>query len=85
QKGMFVEPSYRFGGDMNRWGIYARYEDVEGARDLDEFTQTEFGFNFWPIDAVTFKFSYMDREHDLEALAGSDFDGFSLGMGYQFY
>ena len=85
QKGMYVEPSYRFGGDMSRWGIYARYEDVQGARDQDEFTQTEFGFNYWPLDSVTFKFSYMDREHDLDALAGSDFDGFSLGMGYQFY
>jgi len=85
QKGMYIEPSYRFGGDMSRWGIYARYEDVEGARDQDVFTQTELGFNYWPLESVTLKFSYQDREHDLDALAGIDFDGFSLGMGYQFY
>lgn len=85
QKGMFIEPSYRFGGDRNRWGVYARYEDVSGARDQDAFTQTEFGFNYWPTDLVTFKFSYQDREHDLASLRGSDFDAISLGFGYQFY
>jgi len=85
QTGYYVEPSYRFSRDMSSWGIYARFEDVEGARDQDDFIQREFGFNYWPADLVTFKFSYMDREYRLDALSGSDFDGFSLGFGYQFY
>jgi hypothetical protein len=85
QTGYYLEPSYRFGGDLTSWGIYARYEDVEGARDQDEFTQREIGFSYWPADLVTFKFSYMDRKYSLDSLSGSDFDGFSVGFGYQFY
>lgn len=81
QTGWFVEPSYRL---SDRWGVYARYEDVEAARDVDQFTEWEAGFNFWPVENVVLKFDYRTRDHDLAALAGDDFDGFDLGLGYQF-
>lgn len=84
QMGWFVEPSYRFPGAMNRWGIYGRYEGVKGARDVDEFTETELGFNFWPVDDVVLKFTYREREHEIDALSGLDFSGVDLGLGYQF-
>ena len=81
QSGWYVEPSFRLNP---RWGVYARYEDLEGARDVDEFTQWEAGFNFWPSSDVVLKFDYRQRKHELEALASADFDGFDLGVGYQF-
>jgi hypothetical protein len=66
------------------WGIYARYEDVEGARTQDRFSQSEFGMNYWPVDKVVLKLDYRMRDHDLGSDAVRDFDGFDLGFGYQF-
>jgi predicted porin len=81
QSGWFVEPSYRL---SDKWGIYARYEDIEGARAQDEFTEWEAGFNYWLDPSVTLKFDYRTRDHTLVTESGRDFDGVDLGIGYQF-
>ena len=81
QDGWFVEPSYRL---SSRWGVFARYEEVEGARSTDQFSEVGAGFNYWPHPSVVFKFDYRQRDLDLPSLTGNDFDGFDLGVGYQF-
>lgn len=81
QDGWFVEPSYRL---SDRWGVYARLEEVDGARDIDTFDQWEAGFNYWIDPNIVLKFDYRSRDHDLGSLAGENFDGFDLGFGYQF-
>jgi len=81
QSGWYVEPSFRL---TPNWGFYARYEDIEGARTQDEFTQWEAGLNYWPTPKVTLKFDYRSREHSLGAANGRDFAGIDLGIGYQF-
>jgi len=82
QFGWYLEPSYK----LNNWlGLYARYEEVEGARIQDQFSQWEVGANWWPHKDVVVKFDYRDRSHDPEAEEqGRDFDGFDLGVGYMF-
>ena len=84
QTGWYIEPSYRFVSQRGDWGIYARREDVAGARVQDQFTQNEVGVNYWPHDNVVFKIDFRQREHDLASESGRDFDGFDLGFGYQF-
>lgn len=81
QKGWYVEPSFRLN---ENWGLYARYEDLDAARDQDKFTQGEFGFNFWPIEDVVLKMAYRSREFTLPSLSDADFDAIDLGFGYQF-
>lgn len=81
QDGWFVEPSLRF---SDKWGIYARYEDLDAARDQDKFTQSEFGLNYWPVAGVVLKLDYRMRDHSLPALEVRDFDSLSLGFGYNF-
>ena len=81
QKGWYVEPSWRFN---EKWGVYYRYEDLDGARDQDQFTQSEFGLNFWPVPGVVFKVDYRDRDHSLPGLAERDFTAFDLGLGFTF-
>ncbi len=84
QTGWYVEPSVRLqlaGGD---WGFYTRYEDLEGARTQDRFNQWEVGFNYWVHPDVVLKADWRNREHDLAADQDRDFDGFDLGVGYQF-
>lgn len=85
QSGWYVEPSYRFFRAGTDVGFYARYQDVDGARVQDRFSQWEVGVNLWPIDNVVLKFDYRSRDHDLAAATGRDFDGFDLGLGYQFF
>lgn len=81
QSGWYVEPSIK---PWQKVGFYARYEDVEGARDQDQFDQWEGGVNFWPHPQVVLKADYRSRQHDLPVEEGRDFDGFDLGIGYQF-
>ena len=81
QTGWYIEPSYRFNRHI---GIYTRYEDIDAARDRDNFNQWELGLNWWPVDNVVIKFDYRDRSHDLQSAYGRDFSGFDLGIGYMF-
>ncbi len=84
QTGWFLEPSYRFRTSRGDFGIYGRYQDVDAARSQDQFTQNEVGVNYWPTDRVVFKFDFRQRDHNLSSEAGRDFEGFDLGLGYQF-
>lgn len=81
QDGWYIEPSLRL---SDSWGVYARYEDLDAARDQDKFTQSEFGLNYWPVPGVVLKVDYRMRDHSLPALAVRDFDSLSLGFGYNF-
>jgi hypothetical protein len=81
QDGWYVEPSYRL---SEQWGVFARYEDVDAARDQDKFTQNAFGINYWPVPGVVLKIDYRTRDHSLSALADEDFDAIGLGFGYSF-
>ena len=81
QSGWYVEPSFRL---SDKWGVYARYEDLDAARQQDQFTQSEFGFNYWPTDGVVLKVDFRNREFDLPALSASDFDAIDVGFGYNF-
>jgi len=81
QEGWYIEPSFKL---TPNFGIFARYEDVEGGRASDEFEQWSLGFNYWLNEDAVLKFDFVDREHDNAANRGGDFDGFNLGVGYEF-
>ena len=81
QTGWYVEPSYRLN---NKLGLYTRYEEVDAARNSDQFSQWELGLNWWPAENVVIKFDYRDRSHDLVGERGRDFTGIDIGLGYSF-
>ncbi|MBT8122067.1 MAG: OprO/OprP family phosphate-selective porin [Gammaproteobacteria bacterium] len=81
QTGWYIEPSFK---PRNNIGVYARFEDLDGARTQDRFEQWEVGANYWPHEDVVIKADYRSRDHDLAGDAGRDFDAFDLGIGYQF-
>lgn len=84
QSGWYIEPSYRVTLGDHDWGFYGRWEDVDGARTFDRFEQWEVGFNFWPHPDVVLKADWRVRDHDLQTERRRDFEGFDLGVGYQF-
>lgn len=81
QKGWYIEPSYKL---SEKWGVFARYnlwDNAAGKSTDTEYTQTDFGVNYWLDEDVVLKADYQDQD----APKGKDeFDGFNLGVGYQF-
>jgi predicted porin len=81
QKGWYIEPSIM---PIENLGFFFRYEDVEGARERDEFDQWTLGANYWLHEHVVLKVDYQDRTHDEDAEEGRDFHGYNLGIGWSF-
>jgi hypothetical protein len=81
QNGWYAEPSWRL---SERWGIFARYNSWDnraGDSSASRFQQTDLGVNFWPHPDVVVKMDYLIQR----APSGqSEYDGFNLGLGYQF-
>jgi len=81
QSGWYIEPSLRV---SDKWGLYARYEDLDAARQQDQFTQSEIGFNYWPVPGVVLKMDLRSRDFALPVLNSADFNAIDLGFGYNF-
>jgi len=81
QTGFYIEPSYKVNKTV---GIFARYNqwDNQVADNIDsEYTQVDIGVNYWPHEDVVIKFDYQSQS----VPTGKDeFDGFNIGVGYQF-
>jgi phosphate-selective porin O/P len=79
QSGWYIEPAYKL---TPQWGLYARQSSwdnqVNSGNDTQR-NQTDFGVSYWPHENVVVKANYQ-----LLDKAGTDDDGFMLGVGYQF-
>ena len=89
--GWFIEPAYRFslGQRLGDLGIFARYSQWDERNQLggaafryEEFDQFTVGFNWWPHYNVAVKFDL--QWEDADNPVDRTFDGFNLGIGYQF-
>lgn len=81
QRGWYAEPSYKIN---KQWGVFARYSewDNTAASATDsKTTQSDVGFNYWPHEHVVLKFDYQDQSTPANT---NEYDGFNLGVGYQF-
>lgn len=77
QDGGYLEASYKI---SPKFGVFVRQNEWDngGAGDTSK-SQTDVGFNYWPHEDVVIKADYQSQND----IAG-DFDGFNLGVGYQF-
>lgn len=81
QTGYFIEPSYKLN---KKTGLFARYNqwDNQAADSTDSaYSQVNIGVNYWPHEDVVVKFDYQDQS---VPVGKDEFDGFNLGVGYQF-
>ena len=79
RNGWYIEPSYKLN---SKFGVFARHSNWDNAPNSGtdtENTQTDFGFNYWPHEDVVIKADYQLHDN-----AGTDNNGFNLGIGYQF-
>lgn len=81
QTGWYIEPSWKI---IPKVGLFARYNqwDNQAGNSTDsEYTQVSAGVSYWPHPDVVLKADYQIED----APSGKDeFDGFNLGVGYQF-
>ena len=81
QNGWYVEPSWKF---SEQWGVFARHsrwDNQAGDAADSQYRQSDVGVNYWPHPDVVVKLDYQNQK----APAGrDDFDGFNLGLGFQF-
>lgn len=81
QNGWYAEPSWRL---SEHWGVFARHSSWDnraGDASDSRFQQTDLGMNFWPHPDVVIK---MDYQNQHVSSGQSEYDGFNLGLGYQF-
>ncbi|VAW53985.1 FIG01060344: hypothetical protein [hydrothermal vent metagenome] len=77
QDGGYLEASYKI---TPKWGVFARQNEWDngGTGDTTK-TQTDIGLSYWPHEDVVLKADYQ-----LQNNVAGNFDGFNLGVGYQF-
>lgn len=81
QNGWYVEPAWKF---SEQWGVFARrssWDNRAGDAADSRYKQTDFGVNFWPHPDVVVK---LDHQNQQSPNGQDEFDGFNLGLGYQF-
>ena len=80
QDGGYIQAAYRI---SDEFGVFARQSTVsawDGTDELDR-DRTTVGINYWPHEDVVIKFDVQQDSADNDADA---YDGFNLGIGYQF-
>jgi len=67
-----------------KFGVFARasqWDNQAGNADDSQYDQYDVGFNYWPHEDVVLKFDYQDQS---VPTSQNEYDGFNLGVGYQF-
>lgn len=75
QGGGYLELSYKANPN---WGFFARQSAWSQIQN-ENATQTDFGVSYFPVEGVVFKADYQLQNDD-----AGNWDGFNLGVGYQF-
>lgn len=81
QNGWYVEPAWKF---SERWGVFARrssWDNRAGDAMDSRYRQTDFGVNYYPHPDVVVK---LDHQNQRSPAGQDEFDGYNLGLGYQF-
>ena len=81
QSGLLLEGSWRF---MPEVGIFARYNVWDNTADSSsdsEYSQADFGVNYWPHANVVVKMDYQIQDAPAEK---DEYKGFNFGVGYSF-
>lgn len=81
QAGWYIEPSYKL---SERWGVFARHsrwDNRAGDGTDSRYRQSDVGVNFWLHPDAVVK---VDYQRQTVPNGQNDYDGFNVGIGYQF-
>ena len=81
QNGWYVEPAWKI---SEQWGVFARqsrWDNQAGDAADSKYSQADVGVNYWPHPDVVVK---LDFQNQKSPTGKDEFDGFNVGVGYQF-
>ena len=81
QNGWYVEPAWKI---SEQWGVFARHSNWDnqaGDATDSKYSQADVGVNYWPHSDVVVKLDYQNQK---SPTGKDEFDGFNVGVGYQF-
>lgn len=81
QEGFYLEPSYKLTENLGVFARYSRWDNHAGDAADSRFTQWDVGASFWLARNVVLKADYQNQRGPS---AENVYDGFNLGLGYQF-
>lgn len=81
QTGWYVEPSFKLSPKIGVFARHSNWDNQVNSGSNTATTQTEIGFNYWPHEDVVMKANYQTQD---APQGKNEYDGFNLGMGYQF-
>ncbi|MCX4187422.1 porin [Methylophaga sp. OBS4] len=81
QTGWYIEPSYKLTDSIGIFTRYSMWDNQAGNSTDTEFNQWDIGLNWWIDPQVVVKVDYQDMDADNK---DKEFDGFNVGLGYQF-
>jgi hypothetical protein len=81
QTGWYVEPSYKIISELGIFARYNRWDNQAGDAIDSSFSQLDLGLNYWLHPDVVLKADYQKQTGPVGL---ARFDGFNLGVGYQF-
>lgn len=81
QTGWYIEPSYKLTDNVGVFTRYSLWDNQAGNSSDSEVKEWTLGVNWWLDPQVAVKFDYQDQDAENE---DDEFDGFNVGVGYQF-
>lgn len=81
QTGWYIEPSYQFTDSVGVFTRYSEWDNQAGNSSDSEIEEWAMGVNWWLHPQVVVKADYQDQDAEDES---DEFDGFNVGIGYQF-
>lgn len=81
QTGWYIEPSYKLLDNVGVFTRYSEWDNQAGSSSDSEVEEWALGVNWWLDPQVVVKFDYQDQDAEDK---DDEFDGFNVGIGYQF-
>jgi phosphate-selective porin len=81
QTGWYIEPSYKLLDNVGVFTRYSEWDNQAGNSSDSEVEEWTLGVNWWLDPQVVVKFDYQDQDAEDK---DDEFDGFNVGIGYQF-
>jgi len=81
QTGWYIEPSYKLTETVGIFSRYSEWDNQAGNSSDSEIEEWALGLNWWLDPQVAVKVDYQDQDAENE---DDEFDGFNVGIGYQF-
>ncbi len=81
QTGYYIEPSWRVSRNLGFFARYGFWDNRAGDNADSKYSQIDLGVNYWPTERVVVKLDYQNQS---TPDGKNEYDGFNLGVGYQF-